>query len=842
MDNLDPDPSSGCITAKSDEIVVESIQSAENLYELLHLIYLNNFLDSQNNFGHTALHVACLENKGESHFWVINYLVHKCTCDLRRKDRSQRTPLELLQMTGCQFKLSKQSIQEENHLNTVRECLLNKLWTYMTFEINHISQKRCKETLDICCLRYNKYRRKDQIKEKDDCTKKGEESVMMTKDDIEYHLDESNSIKLQSFGHLEMRKLLKSNKIFYVNRHVQIIEHLAILLQRSYRNQYRKKHPSKWISNSLSFHKTDEFVNSEREFGGWNWLKEKSIHRREIVDVDGVIWHEYANTEFQEIFYFNTEQKLYQWLMPDMSDGNNESHVIQDESQNKSHANFVQDNQNKAMTHGNVDSSMEVTNPNAPSISTDCISIIDSMWDNADLNQNLERNLAEKEDNHQTSHSLKARRKVVRTLQCAIVRQTNYFYLCRWGCGKYLRLRTRDKFVHEAIVCPKRVVPCALGCVLRFTEEEWLENICNKRNNVDLEHCDMTFRDWHEKYECPFKRLPCGCKSKHAMTADDVERHLKEFCPKRRMPPLECRLGCGQSFPGFAHQMLLAEQDRIDHEFNLCINRMISCGIKGCNERCKAKDMSLHQRKHIQELGVTLFDRPGTHTFEVPDENRFIKIQVWGAGGGSGFSEFNYGGDGGGGSYAEVVLRVHTGEKLQLCVGEGGKGGSHGLLDTNNRQHQHEPTETLGGIPGGGNGYSSGNRWACGGGGGYSIVQRRSATSDQVSVGGWKPLVVAAGGGGGGTHYARGGDELSEIQEAPRVDTNRNLTKLSKKYDGETGTLEYGGRGGMCANGGCTFPSESGNFWKGGNGCNNGGGGGGGYFGGGGGGTAPGNQ
>ena len=187
-------------------------------------------------------------------------------------------------------------------------------------------------------------------------------------------------------------------------------------------------------------------------------------------------------------------------------------------------------------------------------------------------------------------------------------------------------------------------------------------------------------------------------------------------------------------------------------------------------------------------------------------------------------------------------MRVHADEKLQLYVGEGGKGGAPGLLGVDKGHHQHEQTVTLGGVPGGGNGYSSGTRWACGGGGGYSIVQRRSITSDQVSVGGWKPLVVAAGGGGGGTHDARGGDESREIQEAPKIDTNRNLTKLNKKYDGETGTLQYGGAGGMCANGGCTFPSENGNFWKGGNGCNNGGGGGGGYFGGGGGGTAPGNQ
>ena len=52
-----------------------------------------------------------------------------------------------------------------------------------------------------------------------------------------------------------------------------------------------------------------------------------------------------------------------------------------------------------------------------------------------------------------------------------------------------------------------------------------------------------------------------------------------------------------------------------------------------------AKDMRAHRKIHIREAGVKTFHKAGVYTYRVPLNQKSLKIQIWGAGGGSGGRE-----------------------------------------------------------------------------------------------------------------------------------------------------------------------------------------------------------
>jgi hypothetical protein len=131
---------------------------------------------------------------------------------------------------------------------------------------------------------------------------------------------------------------------------------------------------------------------------------------------------------------------------------------------------------------------------------------------------------------------------------------------------------------------------------------------------------------------------------------------------------------------------------------------------------------------------------------------------------------------------------------------------------------------TLGGVPGGGEGYGGGGYWACGGGGAYTIISKRTPKGNQA-------LVVAGGGGGGGSTPGMPGVGMDGALPGTRIDpiTGGSATATAGGKFGDSGTTFNS-----------KWPAETGEMWKGGNGSEFGSGGGGGYFGGGGGGTQPG--
>ena len=66
-----------------------------------------------------------------------------------------------------------------------------------------------------------------------------------------------------------------------------------------------------------------------------------------------------------------------------------------------------------------------------------------------------------------------------------------------------------------------------------------------------------------------------------------------------------------------------SEEERIDHEHELCQHRLLHCVWEGCEEMVMAKDRRRHREEHVIKTGVFLFTVPGKYTFKV----RVVHVQ-----------------------------------------------------------------------------------------------------------------------------------------------------------------------------------------------------------------------
>ena len=502
-----------------------------------------------------------------------------------------------------------------------------------------------------------------------------------------------------------------------------------------------------------------------------------------------------------------------------------------------------------------------------------------------------EKFLAAREDRVSSPRTAN-RRRVLRRVHEGALRQKAMYVICEWGCGEFVQFG-QEKHFHENERCIKRLLPCLLGCTLVLKEEEWLVGCTSATRDVrrkaataagdvrsitdaiagamdpeveaaqadkrrkgrtsadrlmGVEEKDerepepeeapdpnLTYQQYHEQKGCRRRLTPCPRRCGEYVAYEELVHHLNKLCVKRPFPPLYCRLGCGLKFGGGAHKMLQCEEERLEHEQEICPERLVRCMWKKCIASVKARDRKRHRENHILKTGIRAFVEPGRHPYTVGAAVRQLKVQVWGAGGGSGHlrGQSNSQGFGGGGAFVEVLLPVTPGETLDIVVGAPGAAGVYGSTielvaeDDPNDVHIEELCGVArGGWPGGGDGHGGNDVWAAGGGGGYSMVQRRG---NEEHGGG--PLVVAGGGGGGGSREGVGGGAFEGEYAGTRVD----------KRNGRVGSHVAGGLGGDSGDSAlCAFPSEDGWLWQGGAGAQYGGGGGGGFFGGGGGGTSPG--
>jgi len=478
------------------------------------------------------------------------------------------------------------------------------------------------------------------------------------------------------------------------------------------------------------------------------------------------------------------------------------------------------------------------------------------------------------------------RRRLCRRVNLAMRRQDDNFLICEWGCQDWVKAGF-DMIDHQLKRCSKRIIGCSLLCTLKMSEEDWMkpqfeltqeekdelalralrrsEGGSVRSTDTDILKDKVSRQQYHETEECPKRLVNCPRQCLEWVVFEKLEHHMNELCTKRPAAPIFCRLGCGAVFGGLVEKLIESEDERMEHETEQCEFRVVRCNWQYpdgnvCAAQMMAKDRTEHRDYHLRLVGVTTFTVAGTHLYKVPKKCTRLKIQLWGAGGGSGYFLHRQGGNGGGGAYIEAILSVEPYDVLEIVVGSGGCAGTVGSeiestdIDVQraamkitrqremflSREERLDPKRksevsdfgvtaascgiTMGGVPGGGEGYGGGGCWACGGGGGYSIVAKRTPRGNQA-------LLVAAGGGGGGSLHGLPGGNMDGDFPGARIDP----------ICGGTATSE---RGGFAGDSGSTFnaqwPAEGGKMWLGGNASEFGAGGGGGYYGGGGGGTRPG--
>ena len=365
-----------------------------------------------------------------------------------------------------------------------------------------------------------------------------------------------------------------------------------------------------------------------------------------------------------------------------------------------------------------------------------------------------------------------------------------------------------------------------------------------RRRNNRAKPTQVSVQEYHEQHECVRRLIPCPRRCLEWSAFEDMPHHMDVQCVKRPSIPQYCRLGCGAKFGGLQGLLLDAEEELMTHEQEECPYRQVRCTWKfedgtRCVAQIKAKDRDHHRDLHITALGIITYVVAGTYTYRVPEGVTRLKVQLWGAGGGSGLFYDRGGGAGGGGAFVEAIINVEPLDVLEIVVGAGGGAGVRGhavdpVFEERAGAGGNATREVvvvdaahgtaLGGVPGGGDGYGTGEKWASGGGGGYSMLARKSASGNQA-------LLVAGGGGGGGTLDGLPGCGMNGPLPGTRID----------KRNGGSGCVDRGGELGDSGNiYFSAWPAASGTLWLGGHGCQFGGGGGGGYQGGGGGGTTPG--
>jgi hypothetical protein len=488
----------------------------------------------------------------------------------------------------------------------------------------------------------------------------------------------------------------------------------------------------------------------------------------------------------------------------------------------------------------------------------------------------LTENLLKAAESVMSSPRSLKRRDLCRQLHIGMRRQEDKWIVCEWGCGDWVRFGM-DQLDHQVKRCTKRIIACSLGCIVKMSEEQWLKPKFEKdKNDLDEESLFMTkaqksvadedtgptVQQYHEEEECVKRLVNCPRQCLEWVCFEVLEHHLEELCTKRPAKPIFCRLGCGAQFGGVVEKVIEAEDELRQHETEECEFRIVRCNWvfedgNNCAAQMQAKDRDEHRDFHLMLMGVSTYPVAGTYIYRVSKGINRLKIQAWGGGGGSGYFKHRRGASGGGGAFVEVLLEVEPYDVLEIVVATGGGGGTTGTeIEAQDADKQREYMKeqrkretflskeeriamkadmetdakegecgiTLGGTPGGGEGYGGGGYWACGGGGGYTIISKRTPKGNQA-------LVVAAGGGGGGSVDGLHGGNMDGPLPGTRMDP----------VCGATASIQ---KGGAFGDSGSSFnskwPAMSGEQWQGGNGSEFGGGGGGGYFGGGGGGTSPG--
>eukprot|EP01036_Dinobryon_divergens_P026472 gene26472-35131_t len=567
----------------------------------------------------------------------------------------------------------------------------------------------------------------------------------------------------------------------------------ALTLQGSFRQRHCKPLPLReWACDAFSFDVPDEVYEEMMVRCGWAYLSE-------LVDSSGVEWEEYCDKNVtSEYFYWDEEANMFQWQKPDV---------------------FIKPDASVIETF-EVDSEVMYRFAGRPTEEKAVVTRIrKDDQTGEDMYDLVHRYAPETQARWVSRHEVKSVPKEGEDLKLANME-------IKWKMAirkkrdqderKAKLKKLRDLDVQKQEMENVRLMALRNGAnsdsdssverKLSAMEMPMSTPRSLRRRKVD----GMTNQQYHEQEECHKRLVVCPLQCLEWVVFEDLGYHMDNLCTKRPAKPLECRRdGVGNSLEGQSSIL-----------FRL---KMIDLNMK---PRSVSFVLDEHRDYHLDLLGAITFCVPGTYTYKVPKGLQRLKIQLWGGGGGSGHFINRQGGNGGGGAFVEAIVKVDPFNVLEIVVGSGGGGGVSGtsisVLDKeellqrfkakqNNTLDMDSGSDvidsqcgvSLGGQPGGGDGYGGGHHWASGGGGGYSIVSKRTHKGSQV-------LLVAAGGGGGASLDGLPGSGLDGTLKGVMIDPINGTTATVQ----EPGSLHN-----------TQWAATPGSMWQGGSGCEFGGGG-----------------
>lgn len=183
LDRYDPEPESGvwqkeltshhdtqteqynnCINNEQEEVTmqqrkmkwIQTIPDPQQLQFILEKAWMCSFLNKKNKFGQTALHIACFENRYDSHIGIIEYLLQqKEDLDINSRDIYGKTAYDLLlprSVTGGQQTNNTNSI-ESNKLKSI----LNQIITLMQWKENEKEGRKNDQSSSSISCYYEKH-------------------------------------------------------------------------------------------------------------------------------------------------------------------------------------------------------------------------------------------------------------------------------------------------------------------------------------------------------------------------------------------------------------------------------------------------------------------------------------------------------------------------------------------------------------------------------------------------------------------------------------------------------------------------------------------------------------
>jgi ankyrin repeat protein len=292
-----------------DIVWVPIVQSPSHLQSILTQLLIYSFVNYVNKLEQTPLHIACNENRGQSHHAVICYLLDNEHCNILAKDKLGRQPRENVSATRVNVVRDKHRDNGEDNIqkncDDVKEMCRKEI-----LKQEESTQIACDVALDECCALANHgisiWESPGGATESDNLTAR-EWACMLRPE---------RSTFLANHCGYDIYESRYFCKIFYVDKAIFEEEDAILLIQRNFRQREKIAIPAQWITSAFSYTKPEKIALSEKLTRGWEFLRKRSERGKMYTDWDGQMWTEYIDQVTGFNFFYCSQSNSFQWDPP----------------------------------------------------------------------------------------------------------------------------------------------------------------------------------------------------------------------------------------------------------------------------------------------------------------------------------------------------------------------------------------------------------------------------------------------------------------------------------------------------------------------------------------------